>query len=117
MDKNSNPLDYLIQCCNDAITTGHWKLDKFTLLNAKDELQRLRQKIADAYQELFNCNQDLVEEINKPLDYNVVGWARLNNRGDLYDLSICYNPYIDEKYLVPLYSNKKEYKEKYGKLS
>lgn len=117
MNPHSNPLDYLIQCCDDAANTGHWTLDKFTILNAKNELQKLRQKLADSYQELFNCNQDLVEEINKPLDYTQIGWARINNRGDLYNLSICHNPYLNEDTLLPIYSNEKEYKEKYGNLS
>ena len=60
---NANPLDFLLQSCEDASNAGHWKLTKFHILNAKDELKRLRQKLADSYQELFNCNQDFVEEI------------------------------------------------------
>lgn len=117
MNKNAHPLDYLIQSCEEAIANGHWKLTKFNITNAKDELKRLRQKVADSYQELFNCNQDLTEEINKTLDYKIVGWAKMNDRGDLYDPRFSYNPYISEDHLIPLYSSEKEFKEKYGKLS
>lgn len=56
----SNPLDYLIECCEDAINTGHWKLDKFTVLNAKDELLRLRQSKQDIAKELFTANQEII---------------------------------------------------------
>jgi hypothetical protein len=111
MNKNANPLNYLIQCCEDAATTGHWKLTKFDILNAKDELKKLRQKLADSYQELFNCNQDLAEEINKVLDYEIVAWARINDRGDIYDLRMCHNPYVDEKTIIPLYYDKRSYQE------
>jgi hypothetical protein len=103
MNEHSNPLDHLLQCCEDAISTGHWKLTKFNILNAKDELKRLRQKLADSYQELFNCNQDLVEEINKNLEYKEVAWARINGRGDLFNLRLQHNPYLDPNTIVPLY--------------
>lgn len=117
MNKNSNPLDHLIQSCEDANRTGYWKLSPFDVLNAKDELKKLRQKLADSYQELFNCNQDLVEEITKTLDYKVAGWIRINSRGDLYDPSIVFNPYLNQDTVLPIYANKEEYKAKYGKLS
>jgi hypothetical protein len=57
----SNPLDYLIECCETAINTGYWKLDKFTVLNAKDELHRIRQSKKDLSQELFKANQEIVD--------------------------------------------------------
>jgi hypothetical protein len=63
----SNPLDYLIECCENAIQTGHWKLDKFTVLNAKDELQRIRQSKKDLSQELFKANQEIVDLINEKI--------------------------------------------------
>lgn len=61
MNKNSDPLDYLIQCCESAIKTGHWKLDRFTILNAKDELKKLRQSKKDLADELCKANQEIVE--------------------------------------------------------
>ncbi len=103
MNEHSNPLDHLLQCCEDAINTGHWKLTKFHILNAKDELKRLRQKLADSYQELFNCNQDYVEELNKNLDYKEVAWARINKNGDLFDLRLQKNPHLDPNTIIPLY--------------
>lgn len=111
MNDHSNPLNYLIQCCEDAVNTGHWKLTKFNILNAKDELKRLRQKLTDSHQELFNCNQDLIEEIYQNLNYEVVAWARINDRGDLYDPRFGYNPYLDPKTIIPLYFDKKSYDE------
>jgi hypothetical protein len=111
MNKNANPLDHIIQCCEDATNTGKWKLTKFDILNARDELKKLRQKLADSYQELFNCNQDFIEEINKVLNYEVVGWARINDRGDIYDLRMCHNPYVDEKTVIPLYCDKKSFEK------
>lgn len=63
----SNPLDYLIECCETAINTGHWRLDKFTVLNAKDELQRIRQSKKDLSQELFKANQEIVDLINEKI--------------------------------------------------
>lgn len=63
----SDPLDYLIECCETAINTGHWKLDKFTVLNAKDELLRLRQSKKDIARELFTANQEIVDLINEKI--------------------------------------------------
>lgn len=117
MNKNSDPLDYLIQCCESAVNTGHWKLTKFSILNAKDELIKLRQAKKDLAKELFDANRSIVDEINRNLDFKNVAWARINSRGDLYDLSLCFNRFTDSDTVLPLYSNLKEFKEKYGKLS
>lgn len=117
MNQNSNPLDYLIECCESAINTGHWRLTKFTVLNAKDELIKLRQSKRDLAKELFEVNQSLVEEINRDLAFKNVAWARINSKGDLYDLRLHYNQFTDSDTILPLYSNQKEFKEKYGKLS
>lgn len=35
--------------------------------------------------------------------YEIVAWARINERGDLYDLRTQPNPYVDPKTIVPLY--------------
>jgi hypothetical protein len=42
MNKDSNPIDYLIECCEKSISTGYWTITNFNVLNAKDELKRLR---------------------------------------------------------------------------
>lgn len=63
----SNPLEYLIECCETAINTGHWKLDKFTILNAKDELQKLRQSKKDLAHELFMANQEIAKLYNEKI--------------------------------------------------
>lgn len=81
MNKLIHPLETIIDF---AFTTG---ADAFWVNNAKDELKRLRTKI---------------QEIDDMLA-NPVAWARINDRGDLYDLRIQNNPYVDHKIIVPLY--------------
>lgn len=93
MREVSNPLDHLIELCEQAVDYG--TITKFTILNAKDELKRLRNNS----------------------DFNIVCWARINSRGDLYDPRLVFNPHLDESTILPLYCNKKEFQEKYGKLS
>jgi hypothetical protein len=77
MDKNSDPLDTLIDF---AWSTG---ADRFWVNNAKDELKRLREK---------------VNSLKQPVAY-----AQTNEYGDLYDLNVNYNPYLDQTKVVPLY--------------
>lgn len=79
MDQNSSPLDYLIELCEQASDYG--TITKFTILNAKDELKRLRSKH----------------------EKNPVAWAKINDRGDLYDLRLQNNPYTDQSKVIPLY--------------
>lgn len=89
MNEHANPLDYILRCAEQGLVP---KL--FNVQNAKDELKKLR---------------------NRP-EYDIAAWARLNQRGDLYDLRICHNPYVDQNIVIPLYFNREEFKEKYGKL-
>lgn len=89
MNEHSNPIEFLIDF---AWANG---ADRFIVNNAKDELKRLR-------------------EAN---DFSVACWVRINSRGDIYDPRLVLNPYLDESTTLPLYSNKKEFEEKYGKLS
>ena len=117
MNEITDPLDYLIQCCETAINTGKWKLTKFTILNAKDELKKLRQKTKEMAQEAFNANQIAVDEMNRNLHFKVIGWARVNERGDIFDLRVCHNPHIDQSTVLPIYANIKEYEAKLGNLS
>ena len=117
MNEITDPLDYLIQCCESAINTGKWKLTKFTILNAKDELSKLRQTKKDLAKELFDANQYLVEEINRDLAFENVAWATINGRGDMFNISMIYNQFANKDATISLYRNEKEYKEKYGKLS
>jgi hypothetical protein len=81
MDQHSDPIQFLIDF---AWANG---ADRFTVNNAKDELLKLR------------------EAIN---NYQVVAWARINTRGDLYDPRFCYNPFTQED-SIPLYKNKQEF--------
>jgi hypothetical protein len=89
MNEHSNPLDYILRCAEQGLVPK-----VFTVRNAKDELQRLRQELA-SFKESFSFPK---------------AWARLNDRGDIYDLRILNNPYVDPKTVLPLYSNKEEFK-------
>lgn len=75
MEKHSNPIEYLIEF---AWANG---ADRFVVNNAKDELKKLQEiKLASP-----------------------VAWAKTNSRGDLFDLRIQNNPYVDQNTIVPLY--------------
>lgn len=89
INKVSNPIDFLIEF---AWSSG---ADQFTVNNAKDELKKMRQDLTDL-------------QNNK--SYMNAAWAKINNRGDLYDLTLHYNRF-DEENLIPLYANKEELKK------
>lgn len=89
MKEISNPLDHLIELCEQAVDYG--TITKFTILNAKDELKRLR------------------EQIN---NLQIVAWARINNKGDLYDLRLQDNPYLDQNTVISLYANSRDINER-----
>lgn len=93
MNKNSNPIDYIIRCCEQGLVPS-----TFDILNAKDELKKLRDN-------------------KQPTNYSVIGWSRINSRGDVYDLSVCYNSYLNQDTVLPIYSNQVEYEAKIDKLS
>lgn len=127
MNEHSNPLDYLIQCCETAVNTGKWKLTRFTISNAKDELKKLRESKRDLSQDAFEANKNAVEDSNRWLSceselaklkekikmiFNKpVAYGLINDRYDVYDLRISNNPYNDQNSVVPLYSNKPEFIE------
>jgi hypothetical protein len=81
MDKNANPLESIIEF---AWASG---ADRFWVNNAKDELKRLRLEL-----------QQLKDSLANP-----IAWAKINSRGDLYDLRLQNNPYVDQAIIVPLY--------------
>jgi hypothetical protein len=137
MNENSNPLDYLIQCCETAINTGRWNLTRFTVLNAKNELEKLREAKRDLAQDAFNANQNSVEDNNrwlscekelvalkekiKTIFSQPVAYGLINDRHDLYNLTLHYNRFDDkDNKLMPLYSNREEFLQgdwQSGKLS
>jgi hypothetical protein len=136
MNENSNPLDYLIQCCETAVNTGRWNLTRFTVLNAKNELEKLREAKRDLAHDAFNANKNSVEDSNRWLSCEKelvsikekinlifskpVAYGLINDKNDLYNLSLYNNQYIDQNKLIPLYSNKEEFLTgawKNGKLS
>lgn len=96
MEEIASPLDYLIELCEQAADYG--TITKFTILNAKDELKRLRKQI---------------EEIPA---YQNIAWATINGRGDMFNLSMIYNQFANQNATISLYRNEKEFREKYSKL-
>lgn len=102
MNEHSNPLDYILSCCEQGLVP---KL--FTVQNAKDELKKLREE-----------NQRLKSYFARPVAYGLI-----NARYDLYDLRIQNNPENDQTKVVPLYSNREEFLKgdwkgyRYGKSS
>lgn len=86
INKLTNPLDYILNCCEQGLIPN-----KFDILNAKDELRKLKEK-------------------NNDLPYSIMAYARINKYGDLYDLRTMNNPYVDQKTVLPLYSNREEFK-------
>ena len=84
MNKNSDPLESIIDF---AWASG---ADLFFVQNAKDELKRLK-------------TQALKDSLDNP-----VAWARINDRGDLFDLRTQNNPYVDQNTVVPLYRKSHE---------
>ena len=86
MNKNSNPLDYVLSCCEQGLVPS-----SFDINNAKDELKKIR-KTLDQYNNV-----------------QPVGWIRINDKGDLYDPRLCYNPHLDPNTVIPLYLDKKSY--------
>lgn len=121
----SNPLDHVLNCYEKGITPT-----EFDVLNAKDQLRKIREQIdglISCYQNTriiaredrarwLSAEQDRAKlsEENKLLREslnNAVAWARVNDRGDLYDLRLQCNPCVDEKIMLPLYSNKEEMKK------
>jgi hypothetical protein len=102
MDENANPIDFLIEF---AWANG---ADRFIVNHAKDELKKLREDNG----RWLSCEQEL-HHFKKILS-SPVAWGKTNDRGDLYDLKIMFNPYEDPNYCVPLYSNKVEFKDFYA---
>lgn len=83
MNKNANPIDYIIWCAEND-----FKPSTFDIHNAKDELVKLRSKIDS---------------------FGVLGWARINQNGDPYDLRLYYNPHVDQNTVMPIYYDKSSY--------
>jgi len=114
MNKNSDPLESIIDF---AWASG---ADLFFVQNAKDELKKLREKNKEWVAEVYRANEFAVEQTNEYLKIyeqmqvlkdsleSPVAYARINDRGDLFDLRIQNNPYVDQNTVVPLYRKNNE---------
>lgn len=121
---HSNPIEHIIDCIVRGLAPT-----EFDILNAKDQLREYQRTIdkltADYYDAKERAREDrsrwlsaeqdrakLAEEnsLLKESLNNAVAFARINSRGDLYDLRLQCNPHIDETTMLPLYSNKEEFK-------
>jgi hypothetical protein len=109
MNKHSNPLESIIDF---AWASG---ADLFFVQNAKDELKKLREKNKEWATEVYRANEFAVEQTNEYLEISEkmqalkdslespVAWARINDKGDLFDLRLQNNPYINQDTVVPLF--------------
>lgn len=109
MNKITEPLEAIIDF---AWAAG---ADLFFVQNAKDELKKLRAKNKEWAEEVYKANEFAVEQTNEYLKIsqqmqklknslaNPVAWAKINDRGDLYDLRLQNNPYYDQTKIVPLF--------------
>jgi len=124
MNENSNPLDYLIELCEKAVDYG--TITRFTILNAKNELAKLRQSKIDLTQNALNANQNSIDDNNrwlscekelvalkekiKTIFSQPVAYGLINDKHDLYNLTLHYNRFDDkDNKLIPLYSNREEF--------
>lgn len=111
--KNANPLESIIDF---AWANG---ADRFWVNNAKDELKKLRLRLIELDSEIVKSHRTETEELNLYLDTAKelgdieksldvpVAWAKINDRGDLYDVRLQNNPYDNQNKIVPLYRIKK----------
>lgn len=120
MNPNATPIDAIIDF---ALKSG---ANLFIVNNAKDELKKLREEVdtireksKEWSREVFDSNQlavemtndylktcEKIQELQDSLD-KPVAWARINKRGDMFDLRLQSNPYTDPKTVVPLYAFRK----------
>ena len=87
IDKNSNeilssPLDTIIDF---ALSAG---AGKFWVNNAKDELNRLRNSVSKENSDYY---------------YRIGAWARVNDKGQPFDLRLQKNPYLNPDSIIPMY--------------
>lgn len=124
MKQLSNPIEHVLNCIQKGIVPT-----EFDILNAKDQLREYEHSIErltlDYYQSKERAREDRSRWLSAEKDRakvaeenallkeslnNAVAFARINSRGDLYDLRLQQNPHVDESTVLPLYSNKEEFK-------
>jgi hypothetical protein len=123
MEKNANPLDYVLSCCEQGLVP-----QLFDVKNAKDELKRLRESKDSLSVDMYNAKLNSAEDARRWLDCETelaklkesfkypIAWGMTNEHGDLFDLRLQNNPYNDQTKVVPLYCNREEFKYYYDNL-
>lgn len=104
VDKQEKPLEYMINLCEENNLPS-----KFDLFNAKDELKCLRGGL-DYFRRENEELKSKIAQLESVLS-NPIGYGRINDKNDLYAFSICYNPYLDQSTVIPLYTDKETFKK------
>lgn len=109
INQTSNPIEAIIDF---AWANG---ADRFWVNNAKDQLKKLTSRLSELDNEVVKSHRIETEELNLYLDTakelgnlqksinHPVAWAKINDRGDLYDVRLQNNPYDDQNKIIPLY--------------
>lgn len=116
MNQHSSPIEFLIDF---AWANG---ADRFVVNNAKDELKKLRSEVESIQnktkewvEEVYRANEFAVDQTNEYLSISQelqnlkdslaqpVAYAKINNRGDLFDLRLTNNPHDDQTKVINLY--------------
>lgn len=78
-------------------------INKLTLWAAKNSRDEVPKMVLELIEET-----EKLKKLKKQIEtFEVVAYARTNDRGDLYDLRLQNNPFIDQNYIVPLFSNRR----------
>lgn len=111
----NDAIDQLVRLCESAINTGKWQITPSLVYNAKANLYKLRASKKELAEEVYSANDFATEELNLYLEtakelgslqkclQHPVAWAKINDHGDLYDLRLQNNPYVDQSKVIPLY--------------
>jgi len=70
---------------------------KLILWAASNPRNEVAQMVLEMSEELDTLKKELES-------YKNVAWARVNDKGDLFDLRLQNNPYVDQNTILPLYA-------------
>lgn len=118
----SNPLDHVLNCYENNISPT-----KFDILNAKDELSKIKEQIEKLMEAYINSRTNAREDRSRWLSAeqdraklseenellkqslsNVMDLIKVSDRGDLNNTKLQYNHYIKGQMMLPFHSNNEE---------